>query len=130
MIDAQAVSKGSVDDSSSVDANSSKNAAATAQKNSHPLLRDIEEMMYGYGDAWPSDPESVKLMESLVTDYIQSLCTNALKVSELAGKIDKESFLFLVRKDKQKYERVVKLLRVNEDMKNMQKIEFNEDLEI
>ena len=100
------------------------------QKNTHPLARDIEEMMYGYGDSWPSNPESVKLMEALVTDYIHALCTNALKVSELTGKIDKESFLFLIRKDKVKYERVLKLLKVNEEMKSMQKIEFNQDFDI
>lgn len=34
---------------------------------------DIEEMMYGFGDQFPLDPDAVSLMESLVVEYIGDL---------------------------------------------------------
>lgn len=42
------------------------------------MNQDIEEMLYGFGDEWPPNSETVVLVEELVKDYIEDL---ALRVS-------------------------------------------------
>jgi len=94
-----------------------------------PLTSDIEDMMYGFGDSWPIDAGAVKLVEQVVKNYIQDLAARALRVAELrpGGKLDKECFMFLVRKDKAKFRRVHRLLSANEEIKRVQKAEIKED---
>ena len=89
---------------------------------------DIEEMMYGFGDDWPPDTGAVNLVESLVTDYIEGLAERAVEVAELRGKLDKECFMFLVRKDRKKFNRVHKLIKTNEELKTVQKVDLKDDL--
>lgn len=88
---------------------------------------DIEEMMFGFGDNWPPDSSAVNLIESLTTSYLENLGTRALDVAELRGKLDKECFMFLVRKDRKKFTRVHKLLKSNEELKTVQKVELVDD---
>jgi transcription initiation factor TFIID subunit 13 len=80
---------------------------------------DIEELMFGFGDEWPPDSQAVKMMDSLVKDYIEELGERALSIAEMRGRLDKECFLFLVRKDKAKFHRVRKLLELNEELKSV-----------
>jgi transcription initiation factor TFIID subunit 13 len=89
---------------------------------------DIEEMMFGFGDEWPPDTDAVHLVESLVVSYIEDIAVRALEVADLRGKLDKECFLFLVRKDRKKFSRVHKLLKSNEELKTVQKVELKEDI--
>jgi len=94
-----------------------------------PLARDIEDMMFGFGDSWPPDPNAVRLVEALVTEYIQDIGARALQVAELRSnaKLDKECFVYLVRKDRPKFQRVHKLLTTNEELKNIQKVDIKEE---
>jgi transcription initiation factor TFIID subunit 13 len=89
---------------------------------------DIEEMMFGFGDEWPPDSNAVRLLESFVVSYIEDLADRALDIAELRGKLDKECFMFLVRKDRKKFSRVHKLLKSNEELKTVQKVELKEDI--
>ena len=89
---------------------------------------DIEEMMFGFGDEWPPDADAVRLLESYVVNYIEDLAVRALEIAELRGKLDKECFMFLVRKDRKKFSRVHKLLKSNEELKTVQKVELKEDI--
>ena len=82
---------------------------------------DIEEMMFGFGDCWPPNKKSVELVESLVVQYIENLSIRASKIGELRGNLDKECFLYLVSKDRRKFQRVCKLLDTNEEIKSVQK---------
>ena len=75
------------------------------------LSYDIEEMMYGFGDSWPPDEKSVELVDSIVTSYIEDIAMQASKVAEFRGSaIDKNCFLFAVRKNRQKFDRYVDVL--------------------
>lgn len=89
---------------------------------------DIEDMLFGFGDAWPADPAVVQAIEDIVTGYIRDLALKALKVAECrpGGKLDKECFLFLVRKESQKFKRVHHLLAVNEELKAVKKIDITQ----
>jgi hypothetical protein len=44
------------------------------------------------------------------------------------GKLDKECFMFIVRKDRKKFSRVHKLLKSNEELKTVNKVELKEDI--
>ena len=92
------------------------------------FYNDIEEMMFGFGDEWPPDSNAVCLLESFVVSYIEDLAVRALEIAELRGKLDKECFMFLVRKDRKKFSRVHKLLKSNEELKTVQKVELKEDI--
>ena len=91
------------------------------------LTGSIEEMMFGFGDEWPPNRDSVNAVEALALSYIQDLCLEALEVAGRNGKLDKECFLYLVRKEKAKFNRIDKLLRTNEELKEVQKVALAEN---
>jgi hypothetical protein len=62
------------------------------------LYEDLEEIMFGFGDSWPPEPDSVELMEKIAVQYIKDLCVRALQVSSITGKLDKECFMYQVTK--------------------------------
>lgn len=101
-------------------------AQTNKRKRKMAMQEDIEEMMYGFGDVWPPNPESVELVESMVVKYIEDLARRAKEVSELRGKLDKECFMYVVRKDRSKFTRVCQLLTANEELKKAQKTELKE----
>lgn len=81
------------------------------------MQRDIEDMLFGFGDSWPPDEDTVALVESLVHQYIGNLCSRATNVANVRKKLDKECFMYLVRKDRRKFIRIQKLLKANEELK-------------
>ena len=108
---------------------SGESSQQLSNTHSSALKKDLKEMMYGFGDSFEHDPESVALMEGFVLEYISVLCSGCCKVADLTNKLDKESVLFLIRKDKKKYDRVCKLLRANDLVKRNTKIEFDDAVE-
>jgi hypothetical protein len=96
------------------------------KKRKNAMQNDIEEMMYGFGDTWPPNEKAVELIECMVTKYIEDLAARAKEVSDLRGKLDKECFMYVVRKDRSKFSRVCQLLSANEELKSAQKMELKE----
>jgi len=92
------------------------------------FVSDIEDMLFGFGDAWPADGAVVQAIDDMVTGYIRDLTLRALKVAECRpeGKLDKECFMFLVRKESHKFKRVHRLLQVNDELKQAKRIEIAE----
>ena len=113
-----------------VHASGSSEAVMTTKnrRKDNKFYNDIEEMMFGFGDEWPPDSSAVCLLEILVVSYVEDLAVRALEIAELRGKLDKECFMFLVRKDRKKFSRVHKLLKSNEELKTVQKLELREDI--
>lgn len=95
-----------------------------------PLSNDIADMLFGFGDSWPPNSQTVNLVEALVTEYIKDLGARALQVADLRpnGKLDKECFLYLVRKDRSKFQRVNKLLVANKEIKQAQIVEEHDEV--
>jgi len=87
---------------------------------------EIEDMLFGFGDAWPADAAVVQAIEELVAGYIRDLTLRAMKVAECRpeGKLDKECFMFLVRKESHKFKRVHRLLQTNEELKHAKRIDI------
>jgi transcription initiation factor TFIID subunit 13 len=94
------------------------------RKSKHQLYDDVEEMMYGFGDKWPPDPHSVELVEALTVKYIQEICREAQEVADFTSKLDKNCFLFVIRKDRRKFTRAVQLLKANDEIRRVQKSEI------
>ncbi|CAH0520868.1 unnamed protein product [Peronospora belbahrii] len=96
------------------------NAAQVAQLK--PFVRgefveSIKQMLFGFGDEAEPLDESAKLMEDLVVEYVHAMTKKAMELATIKGKLDTECFVFLIRKDPERYERVAELLRANEDFR-------------
>jgi len=86
----------------------------------------LKTMMYGGGDDEHPLPESVQLMQHIITDFIQSFCEEAQQLAEQNERtVRVEDFLFLIRKDKHKYKRVSELLAFWSDLKEVRKDSFD-----
>lgn len=82
------------------------------------IYQDLEEMLFGFGNAdWPPNTETVLLVENLVKQYIEDLCLRSMNIAEIRGKLDRECFMYLVRKDRRKFNRIQTLLQANEEIK-------------
>ena len=90
------------------------------------LTKNIEEMMFGFGDEWPCDQQAVELVDHLVQNYIRDLVLRAQKVALHTGKLDKECFVYLVRQETMKFTRIHNLLKANEEIHSVQKVELKE----
>ena len=74
--------------------------------------------MYGFGDEYPSNPETVRLIDMLAQQYIQDLTTKAMEIADIrGGNLDKDCFIYVIRKDKTKFARATYLLKANKDIK-------------
>jgi transcription initiation factor TFIID subunit 13 len=101
-------------------------SAKRARMTTNGMYNDIEEMMFGFGDQWPPDENCVRLAESIVTNYIEDLTMRAAQIATMRGKMDKECFMFVVRKDRRKFSRIHTLLKANEELKSVQKMEMKD----
>jgi hypothetical protein len=93
------------------------------------LKNDLREMLYGFGDNWPSTNEVVDVVETLATDYIKDLGARAVQVAQVrpGARLDKMCFLYLARKDRKKFQRVHKLLTAKEEIKQVRKVVIEDD---
>lgn len=90
--------------------------------------KDLQHMMYGYGDDQSPLPETVALVEDIVVEYVTDLVYKAQDMASKRGKLLTEDFLFLMRKDMPKLNRCKELLAMNEELKQARKaFEVDED---
>ena len=90
--------------------------------------RDLQEMMFGFGDQWPPCRESVQLIETLVKEYIADLAHRAQEIAlKTEYPLDKECFIFLVRADQRKFSRIQRLLNAHHEIQNARKVRKRED---
>ncbi|KAJ1687657.1 hypothetical protein LUZ63_019047 [Rhynchospora breviuscula] len=110
--------------------NKGKAPASAAQHSSaEPSLKrkrgffqkDLQHMMYGFGDDANPLPETVALVEDIVVEYITDLVYKAQNVGSKRGKLLTEDFLYLIRKDLPKFNRCKELLSMNEELKQARK---------
>ena len=95
-----------------------------SQNSTGRFPNELRQMMYGFGDDKNSYAESVNVMEDLVVHFITEATKKCMDIGR-NGKVSVHDLLFLVRKDKQKYSRILELLQMNEELRNARKA-FNE----
>ncbi|CAH1099016.1 unnamed protein product [Psylliodes chrysocephalus] len=85
---------------------------------------EISLMMFGFGDSHKPNPETVRLVESIVLKQLRTIVQEALKYSD--GKnLKGEELIFLMRHNKQKMRRFVKYL-INKHNKLKIQVDFTE----
>nr|GEW98376.1 transcription initiation factor TFIID subunit 13 [Tanacetum cinerariifolium] len=83
--------------------------------------KDLQHMMYGFGDDSNPLPETVALVEDIVVEYATDMVHKAQDIASNRGKLLTEDFLFLIRKDTPKLNRCTELLSMNEELKQARK---------
>ncbi|XP_078161717.1 TBP-associated factor 13 [Carex rostrata] len=83
--------------------------------------KDLQHLMYGFGDDPNPLPETIALVEDIVVEYITDLVHKAQNVASKRGKLLTEDFLYLIRKDYPKLHRCTELLSMNEELKKARK---------
>ncbi|KAK9215217.1 hypothetical protein WN944_007221 [Citrus x changshan-huyou] len=83
--------------------------------------KDLQHMMYGFGDDPNPLPETVALVEDIVVEYVSDLAHKAQDIGSKRGKLSVEDFLYLIRKDPPKLNRCTELLSMQEELKQARK---------
>jgi transcription initiation factor TFIID subunit 13 len=92
-------------------------------------------MLHAYGDTTPHpsfsqepNPETVRVLDEMVTDFIIESCHAAGQTASTAGrqKVKAEDFHFALRKDPAKLGRVQELFKLERELKEARKA-FNEN---
>ncbi|XP_021298928.1 transcription initiation factor TFIID subunit 13 [Herrania umbratica] len=83
--------------------------------------KDLQHMMYGFGDDPNPLPETVSLVEDIVVEYVTDLAHKAQDIGSKRGKLSVEDFLYLIRKDLPKLNRCTELLSMQEELKQARK---------
>lgn len=103
-------------------------SASTLKRKRGVFQKDLQHMMYGFGDDPNPLPETVALVEDIVVEYVTDLVHKAQNVASKRGKLLTEDFLYLIRKDMRKLHRATELLSMNEELKQARKaFDVNEE---
>uniref|UniRef100_A0A0D9V0H5 Transcription initiation factor TFIID subunit 13 n=1 Tax=Leersia perrieri TaxID=77586 RepID=A0A0D9V0H5_9ORYZ len=123
-------------------------SATTLKRKRGVFQKDLQHMMYGFGDDPNPLPETVALVEDIVVEYVTDLAGTpntsqqfgkpadftlpqvhkAQNVASKRGKLLTEDFLYLIRKDVRKLHRATELLSMNEELKQARKaFDVNEE---
>ncbi|KAF1334256.1 Transcription initiation factor, partial [Globisporangium splendens] len=81
------------------------------------LVESIKHMMFGFGDESEPLSETAEVMEDMVVEYVNAMTKKAMDMAVVKGKLDTECFIFLIRKDPERYERIAELLRANDELR-------------
>jgi transcription initiation factor TFIID subunit 13 len=89
---------------------------------------DLEAMLYAFGDTRQPLPETVRVLDSIITDFVIETCHEAEAHARYAGrsKVKVDDFQFCLRHDSKKLGRVQDLLDIDRELKNKRKA-FNVD---
>ncbi|CAH1413776.1 unnamed protein product [Lactuca virosa] len=115
------MNKASAGSSSKVKEGSSHPSEASFKRKRGVFQKDLQHMMYGFGDDSNPLPETVALMEDIVMEYVTDMVHKAQDIASKRGKLLTEDFLFLIRKDLPKLNRCTELLSMNEELKQARK---------
>ena len=86
------------------------------------LSKDLQQMMYGFGDSQEVDAESVDMVEKLVRQYIEELLGEASAIASIRRcPLDSGCLLYAVRHDRLKFERARRLLEMKEVIRDARK---------
>ncbi|XP_050235794.1 transcription initiation factor TFIID subunit 13 [Mercurialis annua] len=100
---------------------SSQSSETSFKRKRGVFQKDLQHMMYGFGDDPNPLPETVALVEDIVLEYVTDLAYKAQDIGSKRGKLSVEDFLYLIRKDLPKLNRCTELLSMQEELKQARK---------
>ncbi|XP_045462702.1 transcription initiation protein SPT3 homolog [Harmonia axyridis] len=80
------------------------------QKQKVSFTNEISRMMFGFGDSYSPNPETVQLVENITLGQLRVIVREALKYSADGKTLKGEELIFLMRHNKHKMRRFVKYL--------------------
>lgn len=99
----------------------SQQSEATFKRKRGVFQKDLQHMMYGFGDDANPLPETMALVEDIVVEYVTDMAHKAQEIASKRGKLLTEDFMFLIRKDPVKLNRCKELLSMHEELKQARK---------
>ncbi|ORX86526.1 TFIID-18kDa-domain-containing protein [Anaeromyces robustus] len=87
------------------------------EKRKHQFTKEIKLLMYGFGDVQNPRQDSAELLEDILYNYLQDICTKVARVGHKRGKVITDDFLYILRKDPKKLARCKELLIMQEDLR-------------
>lgn len=92
----------------------------TSSSANNPL---VASLLYAFGDDANPLPETVRVLDVMVTDFIIEVCHNAANVAHISGrqKVKVDDFMFAIRKNDLFVGRVRELLSLEKELKEARK---------
>ncbi|KAL9049204.1 MAG: hypothetical protein Q9162_007334 [Coniocarpon cinnabarinum] len=86
--------------------------------------KELIAFLVAGGDDWQPLPDTIKVLDEIVTDYIIETCHAAAQCASYSHrqKIKVDDFKFVLRRDATKLGRVAELMQMQKDIKNARKI--------
>ena len=83
----------------------------------------VRQFLYAFGDDKDPLPETVRVLDEIVTDYIIETCHVAARSADVTGrqKIKVDDFRFAIRNDEMATGRVKELLQIDKELKDSRK---------
>ncbi|KAF1849708.1 TFIID-18kDa-domain-containing protein [Cucurbitaria berberidis CBS 394.84] len=93
------------------------------QKGQQFPTQDLEAFLLAFGDNDYPLPETVRILDEIITDYIIETCHEAASVAHHArrAKIKLDDFKFMLRRDTGKLGRVSEMLETDKELKRKRK---------
>ncbi|KAI9778798.1 MAG: Transcription initiation factor TFIID subunit 13 [Geoglossum umbratile] len=102
---------------------------ARRHRNEINFGKDLRHLLYAYGDDREPLPETVKVLDEILTDYIIEICHSAasLATHSRRNKVKVDDFKFALRRDPRKLGRVQELLHMTQVIKRARE-QFDEKI--
>ncbi|KAL8761797.1 MAG: hypothetical protein Q9184_002120 [Pyrenodesmia sp. 2 TL-2023] len=103
-------------------------ARAARQRGQLNFEKELRGLLYAHGDNLEPLPETVRVLDEIVTDFIIETCHVASRHATIDGrqKVKLEDFKFVVSKDERMLGRMMELMGMDKVLKEMRRA-FNTD---
>lgn len=84
-------------------------------KKTHLFSKDLNSLLYAYGDVIQPLPQTVSCLDELVSAYLVDVCTVAYRTAKCTqrNKVKLDDFKFVMRRDPVKFARAEELINTN-----------------
>ncbi|KAI1388481.1 TFIID-18kDa-domain-containing protein [Hypoxylon trugodes] len=91
--------------------------------------KEIRALLYAYGDVQDPLPETVRVLDEIVTEFLEGVCFEASRHAQVAGrqKLKFDDFEFALRRNPQYLGRVKSMIEKRQRIKEMRKTFDQED---
>ncbi|KAI0384910.1 TFIID-18kDa-domain-containing protein [Hypomontagnella monticulosa] len=91
--------------------------------------KEIKALLYAYGDVQEPLPETVRVLDEIVTEFLEGVCFEASRHAQVAGrqKLKFDDFEFALRRNPQYLGRVKSMIEKRQKIKEMRRTFDQED---
>ncbi|OTA65094.1 TFIID-18kDa-domain-containing protein [Hypoxylon sp. EC38] len=91
--------------------------------------KEVRALLYGFGDVQDPLPETVRVLDEIVTEFLEGVCFEASRHAQVAGrqKLKFDDFEFALRRNPQYLGRVKSMIEKRQTIKEMRRTFDQED---